>query len=343
MVDKLNNIIAYVEEHITEKLDMDAIARIACLSAYDAQRAFGFIAGMSLTEYIRKRRLTLAGMELQHSTAKVIDVALKYGYDSPVSFAHAFRKFHGILPSQAKRSRQTLQVLPRLMLQITVKEVTEMLKSEKMVVNGKTYEASYFGEVDMSSWSTVYSKRQFWRLENAWEDFKDCITMEYLLPYNNYPAMDIQLHQVFVIDYFVKDSQEVERKYYVSNGSLWNDMKCTTEITLCLEPTKVETLCINGKEYVAEYYGKQRIGHWSQKYETREFWSLQNAWEDFKDKPLTGDVLPYNNYNPMKIELNQVFVVDYLRKDTGDMERRYYISNGRIWRDLQSTSEVTLS
>jgi AraC family transcriptional regulator len=81
---------------------------------------FAYIAGMSLAEYIRRRRMTLAGIALRQG-AKVIDTALRFGYDSPVSFARAFREVHGVNPSQARRGKAVLQAYPRISFQISIK------------------------------------------------------------------------------------------------------------------------------------------------------------------------------------------------------------------------------
>ena len=95
--------IDYIEEHLTEKIDYEAVAKCAYSSSYHFQRVFGILCGFTVGEYIRRRRLTLAGNELLHSQQKVIDVALKYGYKTPESFSRAFQRFHGILPSQVKK------------------------------------------------------------------------------------------------------------------------------------------------------------------------------------------------------------------------------------------------
>ena len=92
--------ISYIESHLTEEMDVHQIAARAYLSAFHFQRVFSAMCGVSLGEYIRRRRLTLAAQELTRG-GKVIDAAVKYGYDSPDSFARAFRRFHGVLPSQA--------------------------------------------------------------------------------------------------------------------------------------------------------------------------------------------------------------------------------------------------
>ncbi len=109
----------YIEAHITEPLDYDEIARQAFSSTYHFQRVFGILCGWTLGEYIRNRRLSLAGEELRLGGARVIDVALKYGYDSPDSFARAFQKFHGVMPSQA-RGGAALRSFSRLRVKISL-------------------------------------------------------------------------------------------------------------------------------------------------------------------------------------------------------------------------------
>ena len=98
----IQNAINYIEDHITEELDYEVIARESASSSFHFQRVFGILCGFTLGEYIRRRRLSLAGAELAAGKGKVIDVALRYGYDTPESFARAFQKFHGNTPSQAR-------------------------------------------------------------------------------------------------------------------------------------------------------------------------------------------------------------------------------------------------
>ena len=102
MREHLQAAIDYIEAHLTEEIDVHDVAAQAYVSAYHFQRIFSSLCGMPLGEYIRRRRLTLAGQELCAAPhLRVIDAAMKYGYDSPDSFARAFRRFHGVLPSQA--------------------------------------------------------------------------------------------------------------------------------------------------------------------------------------------------------------------------------------------------
>lgn len=120
-VQGLQNAIDYIEEHLTEKLEIEAVAAQSGLSSFYFQRIFNILCDFSLGEYIRNRRLTLAGNELSSTDARVIDIALKYGYDTPESFARAFSKFHGITPSQAKKNSSILKSFSRLSVEINLK------------------------------------------------------------------------------------------------------------------------------------------------------------------------------------------------------------------------------
>ena len=103
----------------------------------------------------------------------------------------------------------------------------EPQRTDTLTVAGKAYQASCFGEEDISGWSGDCQSRAFWRLEGAYEDFKDCPSTDEVLPYNNYP-MPVEAGQVFVLDYTRKDGT-VTRFYYRSDGEVWNGMDCTTE------------------------------------------------------------------------------------------------------------------
>lgn len=114
----LQNAIDYIEGNLTDELDYIEIAARAYSSTFHFQRVFGILCGYSLGEYIRNRRLTLAGSELALSDIKVIDAAVKYGYDSPESFCRSFFRFHGITPSQAKTDGAKLKSFSRLSVKL---------------------------------------------------------------------------------------------------------------------------------------------------------------------------------------------------------------------------------
>lgn len=120
-LDRMNGALNFIEEHLTDDIDFDEVARIACCSVYHFQRLFSFITDIPMSEYIRRRRLTLAAFELQESNVKVIDLAVKYGYDSPISFTRAFQNQHGVAPSLARGKGVQLKAYPRISFQITIK------------------------------------------------------------------------------------------------------------------------------------------------------------------------------------------------------------------------------
>lgn len=116
-IQGMQNAIDYIEKHIRENIDYEKVAKEAFSSSYHFQRVFGILFGITVGEYIRRRRLTLAGIELLADNGKITDIALKYGYDTPESFTRAFTRFHGIKPSQAKKQR-SLNSFSRLSLKI---------------------------------------------------------------------------------------------------------------------------------------------------------------------------------------------------------------------------------
>lgn len=118
--------IDYVEEHIMEPLDYAEIAKCAYSSSFHFQRVFSILCGFTLGEYIRFRRLSLAGSELLYSDAKIIDIALKYGYETPESFSRAFTRFHGLAPSQAKQNSAILKSFSRLSVKLILNGGTTM-------------------------------------------------------------------------------------------------------------------------------------------------------------------------------------------------------------------------
>ena len=122
----IQNAINYIEEHLTEEIDYEEVAAQSFSSSFHFQRVFSILCGFTLGEYIRNRRLSQAGADLTAQNVKVIDVALKYGYESPDSFAKAFQKFHGVTPSEAKRDGCKLKSFSRLNLKISLKGGSEM-------------------------------------------------------------------------------------------------------------------------------------------------------------------------------------------------------------------------
>ncbi len=122
----MNHALAYIEEHLTEEIDHREVSKIACCSEYHFRRMFAFLSGIGLSEYIRRRRLTLAALDLKNSNLRVIDVAVKYGYGSADSFSRAFYFMHGVLPSEARSEGAQLKAYPRMTFQLSIKGAYEM-------------------------------------------------------------------------------------------------------------------------------------------------------------------------------------------------------------------------
>ena len=125
-IEHLNDAIGYIEEHLTTEIDYGQLGKIACCSSYHFQRMFAYMAGIPLSEYIRRRKMSLAAVDLQSKNMKIIDVAGKYGYHSPTAFNRAFQSVHGIAPSAVKNEGVSVKSFPPIVFKITVKGAEEM-------------------------------------------------------------------------------------------------------------------------------------------------------------------------------------------------------------------------
>ena len=137
----LNEITDYIEKHLEEKIDYKKIAKIMAVNVYTMQRIFSVITGITLSEYIRKRRLSMAGFDLYNENMKVIDVALKYQYDNATSFSRAFQNFHGIKPSEVKRKVYKFKNFPKITFNETIElenDISyEIITLDKLTLYGK--------------------------------------------------------------------------------------------------------------------------------------------------------------------------------------------------------------
>lgn len=125
-IHRLNKTIAYLEERLTEEIDYDQLAQIACCSPYHFQRMFAYMADVPLSEYVRRRRMSRAAVDLQEENSKIIDIAMKYGYASPTAFNRAFQSVHGIAPSFVREKGATIKSFPPISFTITIKGVEEL-------------------------------------------------------------------------------------------------------------------------------------------------------------------------------------------------------------------------
>ncbi|MFJ5230940.1 GyrI-like domain-containing protein [Kitasatospora sp. NPDC088391] len=126
MLERLNLAMEYVEEHLDGRIEAAELARIAVTSEYHFRRLFSSLAGMPLSEYVRRRRLTVAGAEVLAGEPTLLEIAVRYGYTSGEAFARAFRAVHGVGPGEARRPGAALNAQPRLSFRLVVEGSTTM-------------------------------------------------------------------------------------------------------------------------------------------------------------------------------------------------------------------------
>ena len=147
----LQRAVDYMEEHLEEETDFVAIARQAYSSSFHFQRVFHIICGCTIGEYIRNRRLSLADTDLSAGGGRVLDVALKYGYNSPESFSRAFTKFHGVTPAQAKSGKARLRSFSPLRVKLILEGGTTMdyriVKEKPFQIAARRFRCEGGGEI----------------------------------------------------------------------------------------------------------------------------------------------------------------------------------------------------
>jgi len=137
--DKMNQMFDYIEENLDGEIQLDIAARFLGCSMWELQRLFSFVTHTTLSEYIRGRRLALAADELQNGNEKIIDIAVKYGYDSPAAFSRAFGRQYGVTPSQARGGKITLAPYPKITFQNHIKERENIMNIDMKTFNERGY------------------------------------------------------------------------------------------------------------------------------------------------------------------------------------------------------------
>lgn len=165
MLRQLNAAMEYIEANLCAEFDPDRAATIACITTDSFIRFFSYMTGMTLAEYVRRRRLTLAAEELQRSHTPIPDLAVKYGYDSAAAFSRAFARQHGITPSVLRKSGGSLRVYPPASFHIMIKGAKEMnfriieLEETEIVGVSNPYDGQGYKnreELRNSMWSEAY-------------------------------------------------------------------------------------------------------------------------------------------------------------------------------------------
>lgn len=175
-ITRLNQALAYIEEHLDGKIELEQAAKLAYCSTYHFQRMFTYLAGIPLSEYIRRRRMTRAALDLQNG-AKVLDVALKYGYESPTAFNRAFRGIHGVSPSNAKEPGVPLRSFPPISFVITIKGEVEL--------NYRMEQKDAFRIVGMSAPLEKEIEKNFQTVPELWNKAASKGMLQKLIPLMN--------------------------------------------------------------------------------------------------------------------------------------------------------------
>lgn len=164
-IEGLNCSLDYIEENLDNEISYEKAAKIACCSVNHYQRMFSYISNTTLAEYIRRRRLTKAAYELQNSGISVIDVAAKYGYNSPTAFTRAFSNMHGVTPTEAKKKGTKLKSFPRISFKITVRGECEL--------NYRIEEKGEFRIVGIRETIANDGKTNFERIPLMWQEARE--------------------------------------------------------------------------------------------------------------------------------------------------------------------------
>lgn len=182
-VDRLNQSMQYIEAHLTDEIDYEQLGRIACCSAFHYQRMFTYMAGITLAEYIRSRKMSLAAVDLQSGGMKILDVAEKYGYRSPTAFNRAFQAFHGVAPSAVKNEGVSVKSFSPIVFSIAVKGANEM--------NYRIETKDAFRIVGISAPLDQHIENNFMVVPKMWQDAAMNGTLQRLAEMMNTPPMGL--------------------------------------------------------------------------------------------------------------------------------------------------------
>lgn len=190
-IEHLNQVIEYIEKHLTDKIDSEKLAEIAGCSIYHFQKTFFYMTNMSVNEYIRKRRMSLAAVDLQNSQTKIIEIALKYGYESPTAFNRAFQSVHGYAPSLVRKNNLIVKSYPAIKFTLSIQgnDVLsyKIIKKEQFRITGKSCPLS------------KHLEENFQQIPNEWNEALANNTLEQLsnlMDQEPYALLGVSIHHL---------------------------------------------------------------------------------------------------------------------------------------------------
>jgi AraC family transcriptional regulator len=174
---RMNEAINYIEDNLDQEIDYETVAKITCCSIFHFGRVFTFTADMTLGEYIRQRRLSMAALDLINTSDKVIDIAMKYGYNSPTAFTRAFINMHGIAPSVARENGVMLKSFPRITFHMSIKGGKEM--------NYKIEEKPRMRFIGKKEAVNCVGGQNFLRIPQIWQEVCEAGTFDQIMALSN--------------------------------------------------------------------------------------------------------------------------------------------------------------
>lgn len=242
----MNAAMGYIEDHLTDEIHVQEMAKMLCCSSVEFGRVFAFITGVTLSDYIRRRKLTQAGIELRHGTQKVIDIAMKYGYTSHAAFSRAFREMHGVTPQLARDGGVMLMVQTRLSFTLSIGGLGQMqhrmvtLPSFKVVGMKAKNEVESGGNNPWLVFMNDYNQRLYnqggqdnyyhaplYQIGLYLQDEDTCIIGAQLAAGRSVPdgmdVMDVPAHTwaVFTVNEVPSTSNDIIGKYYTQINTQW--------------------------------------------------------------------------------------------------------------------------
>ena len=196
----LNKIIDNIEENLTNEINYKELAQIVGISQYTLQRIFCFLCGITLTDYIRKRKLSKAGEDILTNNEKIIDVAIKYGYDSPVAFSRAFQKMYGIHPSDVKKQGVILKTFPKMAFKEIKNNISEL---EYRVVE-------FPDQIFYGKSTDIISENDTNIIKDLWDKCKEDKTLDFIINNSNKKEL------YYGVSKYIYESRKNEQfKYYI--------------------------------------------------------------------------------------------------------------------------------
>ena len=223
----LNEIIEYIEQNLENKIDYNDLAKILGVNEYTMQRIFSLLCNISISEYIRKRRLSNAGFDLYHSNEKLIDIAIKYQYDNPTSFSRAFEKFHGIKPSMVKLNFEKLNIFTKIIFD---EKIVEQKNIEYSIIT--LNEFILYGKGIKTSISSISkdAPEYFTRFNNTYSD-------KYGHPHYGMTVYEKRFESCN-LEYWILYNKKIENfKEYHFPKSKWISLKVSSQEAIYIQNT----------------------------------------------------------------------------------------------------------